>query len=40
VHWDFSALTDQQLANLQALLEKVKRREPGSGLDRSPGPHG
>jgi hypothetical protein len=40
VHWDFSALTNKQLADLQALLEKVERREPGTGLDRSPGPDG
>jgi hypothetical protein len=40
VHWDFSALTTKQLADLQALIEKVKRREPWSGLDRSPGPDG
>jgi hypothetical protein len=38
VHWDFSALTDAQLAELQALLEKVERREPGTGLDHSLGP--
>lgn len=40
VHWDFSPLTNKQLADLQALLEKVERREPGTGLDRSPGPDG
>jgi hypothetical protein len=40
VHWDFSALTNKQLADLQALLEKVERRELGTGLDRSPGPDG
>jgi hypothetical protein len=39
-HWDFSQLTNKQLAALQALLEKVTRREPGTGLDRSPGPDG
>jgi hypothetical protein len=40
VHWDFSALTNKQLAALQALIEKVEPREPGTGLDRSPGPDG
>lgn len=40
VHWDFSQLTNKQLADLQALLEKVELREPGTGLDRSPGPDG
>jgi hypothetical protein len=40
VHWDFSALTNKQLAALQALIEGVEPREPGTGLDRSPGPDG
>ena len=33
-------VTDRDLAKLQGLLEKVKPREPGTGLDRSLGPDG